>query len=449
MGRQIKLHPHQSKALSECHAILVEDNVCYLAGDVRTGKTLVALHCAGMFGNDVLFVTKKMAIASIEQQFREANLRFNLTVTNYEQLKYIDQKYDTMILDEAHTLGAFPKPSKRARQLRILLADTNTKCILLSGTPSPESFSQLFHQLWCVWFQPWAKYTNFYKWAKDFVNVKKVHYAAIPFNDYTEAYWDRIQPVLDPITVRMTQEGAKFKGSVYEKVHTVTLDPRTHAIIRAVVKDGVHDKLKLAALNAAQKMSYVHQLCSGTVIDSEQRSRVVDRAKVNYIIEQWCTNYNHANPRLAIFYCYVAEGLLLRETFPRNTNSPEEFAKDPRLTFICQIKAGSMGTDLRAADVLIFYNIDYSAASYFQARARQQHRDAKDVTVHWLFSDYGYERKVYNVIHNGKKKYTLSHFRKDYTVPDGPQIAFGGMVRHKVNGGLPGRRTGPHSNKKR
>ncbi len=425
MARQIsKLYPHQKEALKQCTRILDTGDTCYLAGDVRTGKTLVALHCAEQYSNNVLFVTKKMAIASIQEQFKGARLSCKLTVTNYEQLKYVEAVYGVVILDEAHTLGAFPKPAKRAKQLRKLLQNSNAKVILLSGTPSPESYSQLFHQFWCAWFQPWAKYSNFYRWAKDFVDVHKVHYGSIPFNDYTRAHWDRIQPVIGPVTVTMTQQDAGFKGTVLEQVHTVTLDPKTIVAIKAVIKDGVYDKLKLAALNGAQKMSYIHQLCSGTVIDSEQRSRIVDRAKVNYIIKTWCTSYNHKNPRLAIFYCYVQEGLLLREAFPRNTNDPELFAKDPKLTFICQIKSGSMGTDLRAADKLIFYNIDYSAASYFQARARQQHREAKDVTVHWLFSDHGYERRIYNIIHNGKKKYTLSHFRKDYTGQDGSKVTF-------------------------
>jgi hypothetical protein len=40
-----------------------------------------------------------------------------------------------------------------------------------------------------------------------------------------------------------------------------------------------------------------------------------------------------------------------------------------------QIVAGREGVNLSTADALVFYNIDFSATSYWQARARLQTKD--------------------------------------------------------------------------
>lgn len=424
MARQIKLHRHQESAYKECVKVIREEGICYLAGEVRTGKTFVAFRAALEFGSNILFITKKKAIPDIERQFKETGYAYSLTVTNFEALHNINkQLFSLVVIDEAHTLGAFPKPPKRARQIReIVIRLSNGRCLLLSGTPSPESYSQLFHQLWACNYGGWRGYRNFYKWAKDYVNIKQMHFGPLPINDYSEAREDMIRPVLDDVMVMMTQEDAGFKGKVLEQVHTVKLKPSTRVAIEAIRKDGVYEPLNLVALSGAQRMSLIHQLCSGTVIDGMGGPRTVDKSKVKYITETW------PNKKLAIFYCYVEEGELLRMLLGPSTDNPEIFRRQ-NVNFICQIRAGQEGTDLRAADVLIFYNISYSAAAYFQARARQQHRDAKDITVHWLFSDHGFERKVYNLIHNGKKRYTLSHFRKDYTDTGGQKVTFRRVAR--------------------
>jgi hypothetical protein len=59
------------------------------------------------------------------------------------------------------------------------------------------------------------------------------------------------------------------------------------------------------------------------------------------------------------------------------------------------------------------YNIDFSAVSYWQARARMQSKDrTKEIIVHWIFADKGIEPRIYKAV-SDKKDYTLSYFRKD------------------------------------
>ena len=89
-------------------------------------------------------MTKKKAIPSIEKDVRAMGLKEVVTVTNFEQVKkFTGQTWDCVVVDEAHSIGAFPKASQRQQQILNLVCKN---VILMSGTPSPESFSQLYHQ---------------------------------------------------------------------------------------------------------------------------------------------------------------------------------------------------------------------------------------------------------------------------------------------------------------
>jgi methionine synthase I (cobalamin-dependent) len=58
--------------------------------EVRTGKTLTSLGISDKMGcKDVLFVTKKKAISSIEQDYIMLGASFKIDVINYESLHTI------------------------------------------------------------------------------------------------------------------------------------------------------------------------------------------------------------------------------------------------------------------------------------------------------------------------------------------------------------------------
>ena len=111
----IKFRNYQTNIISEGIEILNTHRFLYLAMEVRTGKTLISLGiCEGMGIKNVLFITKKKAISSIEKDYNSYNPSFNLEVINYESLHKMKQTgWDVIICDEAHGMGAFPKRNKR------------------------------------------------------------------------------------------------------------------------------------------------------------------------------------------------------------------------------------------------------------------------------------------------------------------------------------------------
>jgi hypothetical protein len=392
------LRPYQKTAADKVLKILKENGVAYLAGQVRTGKTRVAIDVAFRFGaTRVLFITKVKAISSIQRDFHAHpdHAAIQITVINYEALHKVAPDFDLVVYDEAHGLGKFPVPGVRARYLRDNFAGLPS--ILLSGTPSPESYSQLFHQFWITGQGPWKTYTRFYRWAKDYVNIKKVYIgAAFPVNDYSNAK-EKVLKEFSKYRVTVTQAQAGFDGDVQETILSVDLPVELAALLRDLKRDRVLWGDYLAD-TGSKLVSAIHQITSGSIV-----GRVLNPYKVSYI-----RNY-FKGKRIAIFYQFIQEGEMLRAAFPHNTNNPDEFAADPGLTFIAQISSAKEGVNLSAAEALVFMNIAYSASAYFQARARSQTRDGGHRPVYWVFSKGGIEEQIYRVVRE-KENFTVRHY---------------------------------------
>ena len=140
-----KLRDYQLDISNKAVDILTKYGIVYLAMEVRTGKTLTALNIVENLGfKKCLFLTKKKAISSIEDDFKMSGYGYKLTVINDESMHLISERFDIVIHDEHHRFGAMPKPNKYASEFKKRFG--NLPMIFLSGTPTPENYSQIFHQ---------------------------------------------------------------------------------------------------------------------------------------------------------------------------------------------------------------------------------------------------------------------------------------------------------------
>lgn len=411
----MKLRDYQIQIKDQALQILRVYNLVYLAMEVRTGKTLTALAIAYESGaKKVLFITKKKAITDIIDQAREMGYDMEIYITNFEQLQNVDCSFDYIIIDEAHSLGAFPQPSKRARELKRICQ--SKKIIYLSGTPSPESYSQLYHQFWVSSYSPFGQYKNFYSWAKDYVNLKKKYVFNRAINDYSFADYEMIKEKTDHLFISFTQKEAGFESLIDEQIHYVTMDQSTYKFADKLKKDkiAINGEGQVVKGDTAVKlMNKLHQIYSGSVIiDEPQRTaKVFDYQKANYIKDKF------KGKKIAIFYKFVAEFYAIQFVFGKNIEfDAKKFNEttDTNIVFCSQIVSGREGVNLSGADDLVFYNIDFSAVSYWQSRARIQTKDrTKESKIHWIFSLNGIEDKIYKAVQQ-KKDYTLNHFKTDF-----------------------------------
>lgn len=403
------LRPYQIQIAEQAHSLLLQFGLAYLCMEVRTGKTFTAFETARRYGaKKVLFVTKLKAISSIQEDYNGSGRHFSLYVTNYESLHKVGGGWDLVIIDEAHSLGQYPKPSERTKELKRICE--GLPIIYLSGTPSPESYSQLYHQFWVSSRGPWSGYPSFYKWHNDH-GIKAVKYL---YNrqiaDYSKTKDLRSQ--FNHLMITYTQEEAGFEMPVEEHVLTVPMSDKVKWAINKLRKDKIFKTQSGQVVlgdTAVKEMGKVHQLCSGTVKPEEGDTIIVDWSKAEYIKERF------EGQKIAIFYKYVAEEMQLRAMFnPCITTDPIAFRDSDNLIFISQIQSGREGVNLSTADCLVMYNIDFSALSYWQARARLQTKDRqKAAKVFWIFTEGGIEQKIYETV-QGKKDFTLSHYRRGF-----------------------------------
>jgi len=410
-GRQIEFRPYQEDIIASGVKTLKEYRFLYLAMEVRTGKTLTSLGIAEMMGvEQVLFVTKKKAISSIEEDFSMFKPNFYMSVINYESLHTImdDHMWELIILDEAHGLGAFAKPSERAIMVKDLIEKCNPYVILLSGTPTPESYSQMYHQVYGIPNNPFKKYRSFYKFAEDYVKVSKKKINGMYVNDYSKGL-DSIIEAMKPYTINYSQQDAGFVTQVTEEVLEVEMNPSTVELIKKLKKDlVVEGKTETILADTPVKlMMKVHQLCSGTIKFESGNSMVLDTSKAKFIKEYF------AGCKIGIFYKFKEELSALQSVFKDDLTTELSVFEDTDKHIALQIVSGREGISLKQADYLVYYNIDFSATSYWQSKDRMTTKERAFNHVYWVFSKGGIEHDIYKAV-TKKKDFTLKHFQNDY-----------------------------------
>jgi hypothetical protein len=136
---------------------------------------------------------------------------------------------------------------------------------------------------------------------------------------------------------------------------------------------------------------------------------MIDTTKAEFIKNRW------HDKKIGVFYKFKEELSALQQVFGDSlTTELDEFDSTDK-NIALQIISGREGISLKNADYLVFYNIDFSATSYWQARDRLSSLKRLSNKIYWVFSKEGIEDKIYKII-KSKKKYTLNIFKKDYGI---------------------------------
>ncbi len=406
----MKFRQYQSEIITTATNVLRKHKFVYLAMEVRTGKTLTSLGIAEQLGSKrVLFVTKKKAISSIVKDYEMLSPPYNICVINYESLHKVEppHDWDIIILDEAHSMGAFPKPSKRARQVKEIIRKADCYVCLLSGTPTPESYSQMYHQVFGIPTNPFREFVNFYKFSKAHIDVKEKKINSLYIRDYSRGK-QSILDLMKPYMISYTQKEAGFKVDTREHVLNVRMNDTTYYVAKRLQKDLVVEGSNntILADTPAKLMQKLHQLYSGTIIFEDGSSTIIDLTKAEFIIDKF------KNKKIGIFYKFKAELKALKEVYGEKLTTELSVFEDTDKCIALQIVSGREGISLRQAEALVYFNIDFSATSYWQSRDRMTTKDRLQSDVYWIFADRGIEKKIYDMVIK-KKDYTLRHFKKD------------------------------------
>jgi hypothetical protein len=401
----MELRKYQIQNALECTEILNKYGLVYLQHTQRTGKTLTSLQIANnVNAKSVLFLTKKKAIQSILSDFSALKYNYELEVTNYESLHKIKGNYDLVILDEAHSIGAFPKPSIRTKLLKQMFF--NTKLIYLSGTPSSESYSQWYHQFWISRNSPFKDYVNFYKFAKDYVNPNLIYTTYGQSNDYSKAKDELIKIKIDKLVHKFTQEQAGFENVIVKTNIFIEMKPVTYKLIDKLKKDNIIQGKNetIIADSGVKLMSKQHQLGSGTIIFDSGNTGIIDNSKAVYIKENF-------KGKLAIFYYFKQELEMLLNVFGDDATTDLNEFNTTNKHYIGQQYSSAMGINLSKADKLIYLNFGFSGTNFVQSLDRLTIKERKETEVFFILAKNTLDLQILKVIEK-KKNFTLKSYEQ-------------------------------------
>ena len=406
----LKYRDYQEDIINKGVELLSSHRFVYLSMEVRTGKTLTSLGILEKMNvSNVLFLTKKKAISSVSSDFDlMCPSPYSLFIMNYESMhKLPDIKWDAIVLDESHSLGAFPKPSSRAKSVKKMVDKHNPYVIMLSGTPTPESFSQMYHQVYSLPNNPFRSYKNFYRFSDDYVSVFSRPINGYQVKDYSNGM-DSILHAMKPYMISMTQVNAGFSSEIDEEVLRVKMKDSTYALIKRLSRDLVVEGNEevILADTGVKLMTKTHQMCSGTIKFESGNSMTIDDTKAKFIYDKFSSD------KIGVFYKFKEELNTIKSVYGSDVCFDlDDFNTGNYKAIALQIVSGREGISLRNADFIVFYNIDFSATSYWQARDRMTTKERSYNKVYWIFSEGGIEDDIYKTV-KSKKNFTLKHFRK-------------------------------------
>lgn len=363
-----------------------------------------------MNAKNVLFITKKLAFKSIEEDYVDFGYSqsFDLTIINKESLhKLENNEFDLVVVDEAHEYGAFPKSGKYQKAIKSRF--NRLPIIYLSGTPHPESFCQLYHQFEMSSRSPWRAYKNFYNWHKVY-GVPKIKYLGVlKVADYSDCRKDIVLTEVSHLMLSFTQQEAGFTTSVNIKKLYHTMSDKVTKLITQLRDDHIlrgSEGRVIIADSGAKMMSKVHQLSSGTCKTDCGDTIIFDYSKAEFIRDHFIGH------KLAIFYYFQAELEILKHVFGDElTTDLDEFNSSSK-HFAVQQARGAKGISLKAADKLVFYNFGFSNEKYIQAIDRLTTMDRLSNDVYFIINPKGIDNFVFASL-EAKQDYILSAFKKD------------------------------------
>jgi hypothetical protein len=406
---KVELRPYQKEISAKALTLLREKKIAYLAMEVRTGKTLTALNTANDYGaKRVLFLTKKRAIKSIQDDYNALQTNYEIVIINNESLHTIlTDDFDIIISDEHHRNSSFPKPNNTTKEIKRRFG--HLPMIFLSGTPAIESGSQWYHSFWVSNHSPFNLYKNFYQWARIHTNKKVRHFGSVQVPDYSDSIDEIILPIIEPYLLKFTQQQAGFNATITEKVLYCQMSNLTNSLIEMLLKNEVIEgnEETILADTSAKMLSKIHQLSNGTIIFESGNSKILDTSKAEFIKTYF------TGKKLGIFYNFKAEYLLLKQVFGDTlTDDLSEFNSTSKHIALQQV-SGSEGLSLKQADALVYYSYGYSGKNYCQGRDRMTTIDRKFNEVYFVFQKDDINSKIYKAI-KSKKRYNEKLFIQDY-----------------------------------
>ena len=404
---------HQQDAYDFALDAFEKGKAVALLADMGTGKSMMTIAITGTLEADkgvkkMLVVCPKSIVGVWEDEFRKfADYRYALTVldgtmekkrasfnymqgaalqiivVNYESCWRLEAeitkwKPDLIVCDESSKIKT---PSASQSKALHRLGRQSKYNIILTGTPITGSPLDIFSQYKflddSIFGTSFYLFRNRYAILGGYQNRMIVGYRHL----------DELVEKVHSIAFRIKIEDAVDLPPFIDETRAITLEPKAQSLYRMLEQD-CYAELANGEVTARNVLTQLLRLaqCTGGFIrdDIKGEAQQVSGAKLD-ALEDIIDTCLGEEKKVVVFARFVPEieaiatmlkkkkigyALIYGATTDR-ADQVKKFQEDPEIkVFIGQLQTTGMGLTLTAANVAVFYSLDFSYANYEQSRAR-------------------------------------------------------------------------------
>ena len=421
-----KLFRHQQDAYDFALEIFKQGKAVALLADMGTGKSMMTIAITGTLEKEcsvkkMLVLCPKSIVGVWEEEFRKfADYKYALTVldgtmekkkaafgfmngaalqvivVNYESCWRLEKEItkwhpDLIVCDESSKIKT---PSASQSKALHRLGRITKYNMILTGTPITGSPLDVFSQYKflddSIFGSSFYLFRNRYAIMGGYQNRMIIGYRHL----------DELVEKVHSIAFRIKIEDAVDLPPFIDETRAITLEPKAQSLYRMLEQD-CYAELANGEVTARNVLTQLLRLaqCTGGFIrdDIKDEAQQVSGAKLD-ALEDIIDTCLDEEKKVVVFARFVPEieaiAAMLKkkkigyaQIYGATTDRADQvkkFQEDAEVkVFIGQLQTTGMGLTLTAANVAVFYSLDFSYANYEQSRARI-HRIGQKMTCLYI-----------------------------------------------------------------
>lgn len=429
-----KLHGYQEYAKD----FIIKNKKCALFLDMGLGKTVTSLTAIDILMHDYLDIGKVLVIApknvaentwtdELEKWGHLKNLRVSCISGTVKQrvqaiereadiytisrdniawlvdLIKINWKFDTLIIDE---LSSFKnQASKRFKKLKTVTPFFD-RVIGLTGTPAPNSYMDLWSQIYLI-DRGERLGKNITAYRRKYFNA----YSRGMYIDYElkEGAKDEIDSLLSDICISMSAKD--YLKNLRDPViidYPVHLSKKEFDLYKTMAKDAIVkiESERVVALSSAVVTNKLLQMANGTVYGEDKREIFIHSKKLDSLED---IKEQAGDENILVFYNYQTDLENLLKRFPdskkfEGTEDIKNWNEGKIKMLLLHPASAGHGLNLQyGGSIIVWYGLNWSLELYLQANARLVRQgQEKAVRIYRLVAKNTVDERVIETL-QGKK----------------------------------------------
>ena len=422
------LYPHQKKALN----FVINKKKCALFLEMGLGKTIICLSAIHIFlknkyVNKILIVAPlkvantvwkqesqkwkqfnnifpQICTGPLKKRLNLLNQNFNLLIINNEILSWLIKNYkfdfDMLIIDESSTFK-----NHQSKKFKILKKNLNSfkSIILLSGTPCPNSYLDLWSQIFLI--------DNGKRLGKNITSYKNKFFEKKDFMGYIwelkKSSKNIIKNLLSDICITMKiNDHIKLPKKKYINYYC-QFDKKTQTIYKKMEKDFFIqlNENYVNAVSTAVCINKLLQICNGSVYDENKNTIFIHQNKIILLKK---IIHKYPNKNFFIAYNFKSDLILLKNHFPQAVIlSPDakeltQWNQGYIKILLAHPSSACYGLNaFKGGHIIIWYGLNWSLQNYLQFNSRLHRLGQKyDVLIINLLVKGSLDEKIITCLKN-------------------------------------------------